>query len=178
MPHTTCSLIIYSPVYCLRSDSWLPLYFRRVFRFTCSAFYFSFLLSFVLLTDIISSGYFLVIFCLFYFEGWGVAVSRKAFVFPRKGLRSMVHPCEVPFRCVCHCIVWNQCCREKAILALPWNWVGFMFGCRVKIKKIKVSFTTLYWKLGHSLPFLGFEFAGQHWYNAYLFDQDFLIPHF
>ena len=156
-------------------SGWLPLYFHRALRFTWSAFYFSVILPFTYKHNFIRtfSGNF---FFLFYFEVWGVVWAGKLLFFSVKGLQSLIHPCTVPFRYVCHCVVWSQCCREKAILAVSRNWAGFMFSCRVKLKKIKFLFTALYWKRGHSLPFLVLNLEGLHWCNAYLFGQDVLIP--
>lgn len=98
---------------------------------------------------------------LFYVEGWGVGVSWKACLFFKERITIVQHSlaCEVPLRCECSCMLRNQCCWEKAMVAIPRNWIGFMFNCKVKLKKMKQSFTTLQWKLGNSLSFLDFKFG-------------------
>lgn len=51
----------------------------------------------------------------------------------------------------------NPVLQGESYLCHALNWIGYMFSCKVKLVKIKLSFTSLHWKLGHSLPFLGFK---------------------
>lgn len=76
---------------------------------------------------------------LFYVEDWGVGVSRKAFFFPQGEDYNCLacHTCKIPLRCECSCMLRNQCCWEKAVVAITRNGIGFMFNCKVKLKKMK-----------------------------------------
>lgn len=142
----------------------------RVLTFTCSAFYFSSLLFFMSSYNIISSGGFFfcvcvyVIFFSFFVLRAGVLGWAGKLLFCQGGdydFFSVVHPWDFLQLYVCSCLSCDRCFRDRAVLAVPGNWVGFMFNCKIKVKEIKLAFISLHGKPGHSLPFLGFDLEKQ-----------------
>lgn len=118
------------------------------------------LLSFM----VVIMSFYLDVFWQLFVSCWGLGYRGEQESFclvSRRRWRyfSVVHPCEVPHRCRCYCVLSNQCYREKAFIVMPWNWIRFMFNCKVKLKKMRLSLTTLQWKFDHSLPSLDFKFG-------------------